>query len=121
MKKRYIKTYAAKGLLECKMSLHIGKATVTVLFTGGSMGATGVISAKYVTANTALQTLIEGSSQFHSGRVYLHKREEIANQSTPAAHDTGTPPTNNSENESEDNRPGTESRHTDGRDTGMYE
>lgn len=120
MKTRFIKTYAAKGLLECKMSLRIGKAVLTINFTGGSMGGNGVISAKYATGNAAIQTLIEGSAQFQSGKVYLHKKEEIA-ATAPCAPDNNCVTTPDIPgNESEDRAIGKESGRADGRDSDPY-
>lgn len=69
---RYRKTYGVRGLLEWKMTLRAGKARIKVAFTGGSMGGNGVVPAKYVTDNPAIQRLIEDSKHFRSGRVYLH-------------------------------------------------
>ena len=120
MKTKFIKTYAAKGLLECKMSLRIGKAILTINFTGGSMGGNGVISAKYVTGNAAIQALIEGSAQFQSGKVYLHKKEEIETTALCAPGNTSVTTPNITGNESEDRATGKESRLADGRDTDPY-
>ena len=82
---RYIKTYGAKGLLELKMTLPAGKAKVKIDFTDGKMGGNGLISAKYVTDNPALQALIEGSSYFRCGKVYLHGKPKEIKECVPAA------------------------------------
>ena len=65
------KTYAARGLLDFQMAINVGGAILRILFSGGMMGANGVISAKYTTDNEALHQIIENSDQFKKGRIYL--------------------------------------------------
>ena len=54
------------------MTLRVGEARLRVNFTGGSRGVNGVVPAKYVTDSPAVQQLIESSSHFRCGKVYLH-------------------------------------------------
>lgn len=65
------KTYVARGLLDFRMALNIGVAIIRITFSGGSMGSNGVISARYVTDNEAIQHIIEKSDYFKSGKIYL--------------------------------------------------
>lgn len=71
------KTYAARGMLDFQMALKLGGATIRIVFSGGSMGSNGVISAKYTTDNPAIQYMIEHSDHYRSGRVYIYHRERI--------------------------------------------
>lgn len=73
------KTYAARGLLDFQMALNVGGAIVRLVFSGGMMGSTGVVSAKYITDNEALQKIIENSPQFKGGRIYLFSEKTIRN------------------------------------------
>ena len=66
------KTYAARGLLDFRMAINVGGAVIHIIFSGGMMGANGVVPAKYTTDNTALQFLIERSPQFNLGKIYIH-------------------------------------------------
>ena len=68
-----IKTYAARGLLDLQMALNVGGAILRICFSGGYMGSTGVVAAKYVTDNEALQKIIEKTRQFDKGQIYLFK------------------------------------------------
>lgn len=68
------KTYAARGLIEWQMALNICGALIRLSFTGGTMGSNGVIPAKYTTENEVLQTLIEQSPHFTSGRIFLYRK-----------------------------------------------
>lgn len=130
---RYRKTYGAKGLLEFRMTLRAGTAKVRINFTDGSMGSNGVVSAKYVTDNAAIQQLIEGSAHFRRGKVFLYGKPikisdgPAATQSQtlsngpapdmPAGFDRQTVTTHESENR----RPCQESCPDDGGDTASYE
>ena len=71
------KTYAARGLLDFKMAINAGGAIIRLCFSGGAMGANGVISAKYTTDNAAVIKLIEKSPQFLSKRIYVYHEEKI--------------------------------------------
>lgn len=64
------KTYAARGLLDFKMALHVGGAIIRIAFTGGYMTANGVVPAKYTTDSPAIQRMIEKSEHFRKGKIY---------------------------------------------------
>lgn len=70
------KTYAARGLLDFRMALNAGGAIIRIVFSGGMMGANGVVSAKYTTDNPAIQRLIEASPQFKSHRIFLFSEKK---------------------------------------------
>ncbi|MCH5228545.1 MAG: hypothetical protein J1F12_00940 [Muribaculaceae bacterium] len=65
------KTYAVRGLLEWQVALEVTGAILRICFSGGSMGSNGVIPAKYITDNEAIQHIIEQSAHFKSGRIIL--------------------------------------------------
>lgn len=65
------KTYAARGLLDWQMALNVGGAIIRICFSGGSMGSNGVIPAKYVTENEAIQKIIESTPFFTTGKIIL--------------------------------------------------
>lgn len=65
------KVYGVMGLIEWKPVIHVGQATFSPLFTGGSVSGFGVTPAIYKTASVAEQHIIEHSPQFRSGRITL--------------------------------------------------
>ena len=69
------KTYAARGLIDFQMALKVGEAVLRIRFSDGAMGSNGVIPAKYVTENEALQAIIEKSEYFRKGRIFLYSSE----------------------------------------------
>lgn len=71
------KTYAARGLLDWQMALNVAGAILRICFSGGSMGANGVIPAKYTTENEAIQRIIESTQWFTSGKIYLQSVESL--------------------------------------------
>ncbi|MCH5234904.1 MAG: hypothetical protein J1E16_06390 [Muribaculaceae bacterium] len=77
-----IKTYAARGLLDFRMALKVGGAVIRIVFSGGTMGSNGVVSAKYTTESPAIQEMIEKSPQFESKRVYLFSEKEIKDENS---------------------------------------
>lgn len=84
----YIKTYAARGLLDWQMAINAGGAIIRLRFSGGSMGSNGVIPAKYTTDNPVIQHLIETSEHFKNGRIYLHIQKKVNDRETKD-HDKG--------------------------------
>lgn len=64
------KIYAARGLLEWQFVLKTSGAFIRICFSGGRMGASGVIPARYVTDNAVIQYLIENTPEYHSGKIY---------------------------------------------------
>lgn len=65
------KTYIARGMLEWHLLLRAGNAMIPVAFTGGSMGANGIIGAKFTTDNPALQKMIEASEFYRKHRICI--------------------------------------------------
>lgn len=68
MKKKRI-TYGVHGMMEYQSIIKIGRATLKVLFTDGSMTAIGQNPAKYTTSDFLVQHAIENSSEFKRGRI----------------------------------------------------
>ena len=68
MKKKRI-TYGVYGMMEYQSIIKIGRATLKVLFTDGSMTAIGQNPAKYTTSDFLVQHAIENSSEFKRGRI----------------------------------------------------
>lgn len=70
MKKKRI-TYGVYGMMEYQTIIKIGRATLKVLFTDGSMTAIGQNPAKYTTSDFLVQRAIENSSEFKKGRIQV--------------------------------------------------
>lgn len=58
-------------MMEYQAVIKIGKATMKVPFSEGSMTAMGVNPAKYTTDNYVVQHAIEHSSDFRRGRIHI--------------------------------------------------
>lgn len=71
------KTYGVSGLMDWTTNIKVGKASVSVHFTGGALTAYGVTPAKYSTANPFFQNVIEGSEYYKSGRIQLLGQMEV--------------------------------------------
>lgn len=67
-------TYCARGLLDWQMALNVGGAIIKICFSGGSMGTNGVIPARYITDNEAIQKIIEDTKYYKSGKIYKINR-----------------------------------------------
>ena len=79
-----IKTYAVRGLLEWDALLPAGKSHIRIAFRDGEMGNNGVSPAKFTTSNAALQTLIEASPDFRSGKIIQYgSATEIPDEPKP--------------------------------------
>lgn len=76
MKKKKI-TYGVSGMMEYQAIVKIGKATMKVPFSDGSMTAMGVNPATFTTENFMTQRAIENSSDFKRGRIFIHKVIEL--------------------------------------------
>lgn len=75
MKKRRI-TYGVRGMMEYQALIPVGKATLRILFTDGSMNSLGAHPAKFTTDNFMIQHAIENSSDFKRGKIQvLHAYE----------------------------------------------
>lgn len=76
MKKKRI-TYGVYGMMEYQAIIKIGRATLKVLFTDGSMTAIGQNPAKYTTSDFLTQHAIENSSDFKRGRIQVVNTIEL--------------------------------------------
>ena len=70
MKKRRI-TYGVRGMMEYQALIPVGKATLRIMFTDGSMNSLGSHPAKFTTNNFMVQHAIENSSDFRRGRIQV--------------------------------------------------
>ena len=93
MKKKRI-TYGVYGMMEYQAIIKIGRATLKVLFTDGSMTAIGQNPAKYTTSDFLVQRAIENSSDFKRGRIQvvntIELDEEVRIERNPAKPSTQT-------------------------------
>ncbi len=76
MKKKRI-TYGVVGMMEYQAIIKIGRATLKVLFTDGSMTSIGQNPAKYTTSDFLVQHAIENSSDFKRGRITVVNTIEL--------------------------------------------
>ena len=95
MKKKRI-TYGVHGMMEYQAIIKIGRATLKVLFTDGSMTAIGQNPAKYTTSDFLVQHAIENSSEFKRGRITvvdtIELDEEVRIERNPAKPSTQQAP-----------------------------
>lgn len=77
------KTYAARGLLDWQLALNVAGAIIRICFSGGSMGSNGVIPAKYVTDNSAIQKIIESHKFFKCGKIYISSIQKLDDKGNP--------------------------------------
>lgn len=93
MKKKRI-TYGVYGMMEYQAIIKIGRATLKVLFTDGSMTSIGQNPAKYTTSDFLTQHAIENSSDFKRGRIQvvntIELDEEVRIERNPAKPSTQT-------------------------------
>lgn len=59
--------------MEWQVLIPVGKGHMKVNFTGGTLLGMGSAPAIYTTANPVVQTIIENSGYFQSGRIYLQR------------------------------------------------
>ena len=75
-------------MMEYQSIIKIGRATLKVLFTDGSMNAIGQNPAKYTTSDFLVQHAIENSSEFKRGRITvvdtIELDEEVRIERNPA-------------------------------------
>lgn len=76
MKKKRI-TYGVNGMMEYQTVIKIGRATLKVMFTDGSMTSIGQNPAKYTTSDFLVQHAIENSSDFKRGRITIVNSIEL--------------------------------------------
>lgn len=93
MKKKRI-TYGVYGMMEYQTIIKIGRATLKVLFTDGSMTSIGQNPAKYTTSDFLTQHAIENSSDFKRGRIQvvntIELDEDVRIERNPAKPSTQT-------------------------------
>lgn len=93
MKKKRI-TYGVYGMMEYQTIIKIGRATLKVLFTDGSMTAIGQNPAKYTTSDFLVQRAIENSNEFKKGRIQvvdtIELDEDVRIERNPAKPSTQT-------------------------------
>lgn len=93
MKKKRI-TYGVYGMMEYQTIIMIGRATLKVLFTDGSMTSIGQNPAKYTTSDFLTQHAIENSSDFKRGRIQvvntIELDEDVRIERNPAKPSTQT-------------------------------
>lgn len=66
-----LKKYGAIGVMEWQLNLPVGKATVHVEFKGGFENKYGIHPATFMTTDPIVQTVIEHSYYFASGKIKL--------------------------------------------------
>lgn len=83
-------------MMEYQTIIKIGRATLKVLFTDGSMTAIGQNPAKYTTSDFLVQRAIENSSEFKKGRIQvvdtIELDEEVRIERNPAKPSTQQAP-----------------------------
>lgn len=96
MKKKRI-TYGVCGMMEYQSIIKIGRATLKVLFTDGSITSLGQKPAQYTTSDFLVQHAIENSSDFKRGRIKvvnaieLDEEVRIERNHTASVQQTATP------------------------------
>lgn len=87
MKKKRI-TYGVYGMMEYQTIIKIGRATLKVLFTDGSITSIGQNPAMYTTSDFLVQRAIENSSEYKKGRIMkvntIELDEEVRIERNPA-------------------------------------
>lgn len=76
MKKKRI-TYGVYGMMEYQAIIKIGRATLKVLFTDGSITSLGQNPAQYTTSDFIVQHAIENSSDYKRGRIKVVNAIEL--------------------------------------------
>lgn len=71
------KTYGVKGLVEWFCEIESGSAKFRFPFTGGAITAIGITPAEFTTDNPVKQYVIEHSSYYQSGKIYVLRKEDI--------------------------------------------
>lgn len=93
MKKKRI-TYGVYGMMEYQTIIKIGRATLKVLFTDGSITSIGQNPAMYTTSDFLVQRAIENSSEFKKGRIMtvntIELDEDVRIERNPAKPSTQT-------------------------------
>ncbi len=66
--------YCVDGLIEWLVIIKAGRLDIPVSFTGGHLSGYGVTPAQFVTSDPVLQSAIEESPYFRSGRIRIFRR-----------------------------------------------
>lgn len=77
IKKKTKTTYGVYNLIEWHALLRLGKATVKVHFTGGSITTQGVTPATFTTEDPVIQFAIERSPEFIAGKIKPIRRVDV--------------------------------------------
>lgn len=72
-----LKKYGAIGVMEWQLNLKAGKATVHVEFKGGFENKYGIHPATFMTTDPIVQTVIERSYYFASGKIELLYEKDL--------------------------------------------
>lgn len=72
-----LKKYGAIGVMEWQLNLKAGKATVHVEFKGGFENKYGIHPATFMTTDPIVQTVIERSYYFTSGKIKLLDEKDL--------------------------------------------
>lgn len=72
-----LKKYGAIGVMEWQLNLPVGKATVHVEFKGGFENEYGIHPATFMTTDPIVQTVIERSYYFASGKIKLLDEKDL--------------------------------------------
>ena len=70
------KTYGVNGLMEWDTTIPVGKATMKVHFSGGSLTGFGVTPATFTTEDPMKQMIIEKSDYFKRGKIFVVREME---------------------------------------------
>lgn len=70
------KVYGVRGLVEWTAIISCGAAKIQIPFSGGSVSGYGEVPATYTTENPMYQHIIENSSYFAGGRIFLVREME---------------------------------------------
>lgn len=70
-------TYGVYNLIEWHALLRMGKASVKVPFSGGSITTQGITPATYTTSDPVIQFAIESSPEFKSGKIKVVRRNKL--------------------------------------------
>lgn len=70
-------TYGVYNLIEWHALLRLGKASVKVHFSGGSITTQGVTPATFTTADPVIQFAIERSPEFRNGKIKVVRRAPL--------------------------------------------
>lgn len=84
-----LKRYETRGMMEWHPLLRAGKSTVRIPFTGGHLSGYGTTAATFETRDKVVQTIIEKSEYFRSGRIRLSCT--IPESDDNKVHDKGVP------------------------------